>query len=384
MKVLQTIASLSATSGGPSTCTHDLVEALHLQGTDIELLTIEDKNPSIKPLGEGKRWLKTVPNDGITPLGLSKNLKEVLCRTQHDIYHTNGIWHGINHYTCEIAKTKGKPYIVSPHGMLYPTALKIHYWKKWPILQLWFKKDILEANCLHVTCEEEARHCRAFGYKGPIAVIPNPVVIPKLITETTQKPLKDGKKAIGFLGRLHPIKKIEQILYSLAELSDEERKHLTFEIMGKYDDSYEAWLKEETRRLQIEDNVEFIGFVSGNDKYDRLQKLWSLMVPSVQENFGMIVPEALCCGTPVYASLGTPWEELNTTGCGWWKSNNIETITGILREIIQMNESECLLKGTNGRKLIENKYRSDIVANNMMELYEWILKGGSAPKFVRM
>ena len=51
--------------------------------------------------------------------------------------------------------------------------------------------------------------------------------------------------------------------------------------------------------------------MQGREKYERLANIWTLFVPSAQENFGMIVPEALICGTPVYASLGTPWGELN-------------------------------------------------------------------------
>lgn len=58
--------------------------------------------------------------------------------------------------------------------------------------------------------------------------------------------------------------------------------------------------------------------VCGQNKYDRLSKLRVLFVPSVQESFGIIVFEILIYGTPVYASLGTPWQELNEYECGWW------------------------------------------------------------------
>ena len=108
--------------------------------------------------------------------------------------------------------------------------------------------------------------------------------------------------------------------------------------MGKYDEQYEQWLKEEVKRLRLEDIVEFVGFVSGKEKYERLSKLSALMVPSAQENFGMIVPEALICGTPVYASLGTPWGELNDCDAGWWKNNAPETIASVITEIISLSD----------------------------------------------
>jgi glycosyltransferase involved in cell wall biosynthesis len=283
------------------------------------------------------------------------------------------------HATCLTARAKGKPYIISPHGMLYPTALKIKRWKKFPMLKLWFNKDIHGATCLHATCREEMEYCRAFGYKGPVAVIPNPVVLPKGVKATTKKPME---KCIGFLGRLHPIKKIENLLRGAALALDKGCPAFTIEIMGKGSDEYEKFLQDEAVRLGLKDVVNFVGFVMGQEKYDRLTRLHALMVPSEQENFGMIVPEALICGTPVYASHGTPWQELNTEQCGWWKDNSPETIAEVIVEIISKSNDEILQMGARGRILIENKYEQIKVATMMKQLYEWIINEGERPEFV--
>ncbi len=285
-----------------------------------------------------------------------------------------------NHVTCKMARAKKKPYIISPHGMLYPSALAIKRWKKWPMLKLWFNKDVHNATCLHATCKQEMEHCRTFGYKGPIAVIPNPVVFPKGVEAIVNKP--EGRKQIGFLGRLHPIKRVENLIYALTLLSEEEQSRLSLQIMGKYDDCYEEFLKTEVKRLGLDDCVEFVGFVSGKDKYDRLSRLWALMVPSTQENFGMIVPEALICGTPVYASLGTPWGELNECQCGWWKDNEPETIAKVMLEILSMSEAEVVAMGARGRKLMEEEYEQHKVAGMMNDLYRWVVGKCAKPDFV--
>lgn len=380
MKVLQTIPGLLASSGGPSTCTCDLMTGLHAIGASVDLLTVTCKDSKDYNLGTGSQWLHEVPNDSKTPLLLSKNLKRALETSDYDIYHTNGMWMYVNHITCKVARDKGKPYVYSPHGMLYPTALAIKTWKKKPMLKFWFNKDIHSATCLHATCMQEMKYCRAFGYKGPIAVIPNAVVFPDGVELATNK--SSGRKQIGFLGRLHPIKKVENLLYALLMLTKEEQNGLSLQIMGKYDDKYEAFLKAEVVRLGLSDCVEFVGFVDAEDKYNRLSKLWALMVPSAQENFGMIVPEALICGTPVYASLGTPWSELNEYQCGWWKDNEPETIAGVIREILQMDESQVLEMGTRGRKLMERKYEQHKVAGMMYDLYCWIFGEIKKPSFV--
>ena len=175
---------------------------------------------------------------------------------------------------------------------------------------------------------------------------------------------------------------MENVIYAISQLSIEERSQLSFQIMGKYDERYEQWLKGETKRMGLENCVEFMGFVSGEEKYYRLSKLSALMVPSVQENFGMIVPEALVCGTPVYASLGTPWEELNEYNAGWWKDNEPETIAGVISEILSATDGQLLEKGQNGNRLIERKYEQHKVAEMMKHLYEWIVNGGVKPDFV--
>lgn len=379
MKVLQTINGMPAKSGGPATCTRDLLEGLYEIGADVQLLTANPKSPNLHNLGEGRPWLIELQNDLKTPLGLSKNIFRALEQSDYDIYHTNALWMYSNHITCKVARDKKKPYIISPHGMLYPTALRIKAWKKWPMLKLWFEKDIFSATCLHATCKQEMKHCRSFGFKGPIAVIPNPVVIPNGVKVKTRV---SSQKTIGFLGRLHPIKKVENLLYGAAKAIEKGCDPFTIEIMGKGSDEYETFLHHEIERLKLQDVVHFVGFVNGQEKYDRLSQLRALMVPSEQENFGMIVPEALICGTPVYASLGTPWEELNTCYCGWWKDNSPETIASVIQEILEKSDDEILQMGISGRKLIEENYEQHILAYMMLDMYKWIEGEIEKPNFV--
>lgn len=69
----------------------------------------------------------------------------------------------------------------------------------------------MQANCLHATCKQEMEHIRAFGYNGPVAIIPNPMVLPTL---PSAKRSSEGKKVFGFLGRLHPIKRLKIFLWT--------------------------------------------------------------------------------------------------------------------------------------------------------------------------
>ena len=383
MKALQTIAGFGAKSGGTSTCTYDLMKALQENSCNVELLTpnVNDNTDSL--MGKGEEWIKSLDNDYKTPYGYSKNIKSFLEKTNYDLYHTNGLWMHCNHITCAIARKKGKPYIITPHGMLYPDALKRSYWKKWPLIKLFFEKDIKQAACLHATCTQEMEHIRAFGYKGPIAIIGNPANIPPYINELKGRDKDRTETIFGFLGRLHPRKKVENLLYGMAKNTLVKRKQMRLIIMGKGDEKYEQFLRKEVERLGLTENIEFKGFINGREKFEQLSQLDALFVPSDFENFGMIVTEALACKTPVFASLGTPWEELNKRQCGWWMDRTPQNITDVMSQIIDMPREEIDAMGERGRQLVEEKFTAISVATQMKELYEWILGKKEKPDFVQ-
>lgn len=385
MRILQTIGGFRAEFGGTTTCTYDLLSAIHrlVPREHVDILTPDVSGPGESLVGVGERWIKAVPNDYRTPLFLSRNMTNFLRNSHYDIYQTNGMWMHINHSTCSIARSKGRPYIITPHGMLYPEAMARNYWKKWPLRKLWFDKDVRLASAIHATCEEEMHHIRALGYKGPIAVIGNALNIPEissqLISSRTYK--ENGITNIGFLGRLHPIKKIENLLRGVAASGIAELK---VHLIGKGDDEYEAFLRSEAKRLGLDSRVVFHGFISGDQKYEELAKLDALFVPSDTENFGMIVPEALIVGTPVFASLGTPWKSLNEQGCGWWRNKSPESIAEVIKIIHSMDIEELREMGLRGRKYITKNFADEIVAQQMLSLYRWINNEGEKPECVRI
>lgn len=129
MKILHTIASMASQSGGTTTCTRELVQALNDSGCATDILTVEDRAGSSPE--EENAFIHAVPNDLRTPLGISMNLRRRLGAWRDcDLYHTNGLWLDVNHATCAEARKTCKPCVVSPHGMLYPQALAIKPWRK--------------------------------------------------------------------------------------------------------------------------------------------------------------------------------------------------------------------------------------------------------------
>ena len=67
--------------------------------------------------------------------------------------------------------------------------------------------------------------------------------------------------------------------------------------------------------------------------------------------------------------------------CGWWRDNKPETIAQTIREIIGLPNSVLKEMGSNGRKLVEEKYEQLKVAQMTKQLYEWVVKDRLAPEF---
>jgi glycosyltransferase involved in cell wall biosynthesis len=192
--------------------------------------------------------------------------------------------------------------------------------------------------------------------------------------------MNNEQQRIGYLGRVHPRKNIEKLLYVWDKLSLN-KTSAELVIIGNGDKDYMNFLKAERQRLNLK-NVIFTDFLSGKEKEKALQSLSYLAVPSDFENFGMVVPEALIHGIPVIASKGTPWEELNTHNCGWWVDNDVDTLTETIQKAMNLPEDIRIAMGKRGKELIKNNYSVEVVSKKMIQLYSWILNGGEKPKFI--
>lgn len=372
MRTLNTIPSLSIKSGGPALSVSRTVRGLQNIGWSIELLTYHsDLNIDWEGDKNSVHYLSPVNNHFLFSRQFRLFLND---NRQYDLYHCQGVWQYPTMITSYTARKYKKPYIITPRGMLYPQALNHSKWIKKLMLEFSLKRDLQKSACVHATCVEEMQHIRNLGITSPIAVIPNPIEIQTVEIERKEK------LRVGYLGRVHPRKNIERLIYVWDKLVNSvSRNELV--IIGDGDEKYMQFLKDEAKRLNLK-NVLFTGFLSGKAKEDALQSLSYLVVPSDFENFGMIVPEALQYGIPVIASKGMPWEDLCLHQCGWWVDNDVETLTQTMQNALSLSEEERCEMGKRGQQLIKGKYSVEVVSQQMSQLYDWILNGGEKPEFV--
>lgn len=377
MRVLQ-VGNLYSDTGGPALSMYLTMKGLERCGVNVEAYCPQ---PFLgqKPIANDVN-VRIATKDRI-PLGgyeyIPKAMHDLHEMGEFDIIHVQGGWTDIYDKAARYARKKGIPYIMTPRGGLYPQALSSSSWKKTLAMRLFFDKDYKEAACVQCTCEEEYEHYRRLGYMNPVAIIPNSFDT-KLVKEV-EIPLKN-KTIFGYLGRLHPRKRVERLIYSFADYR-ELFNSCELRIIGSDVIEYEQFLKNEVKRLRLT-NVFFTGFLSGEEKDKAIRSLSCLVLPSDYENFGNVVVEALARGVPTIVTKGAPWGILEEYKCGMWINNDQSTITESMMSFAMKSHNEQRIMGYNGQRLVEDKYSVEIVGKQMKDLYEWIIGESKKPSFV--
>ena len=361
MKKLHYIPSIDRTSGGVGTYMQLLTAELG-KLVELHVVTHKEKNP----LELKNCHVHFIENNNPFLPKEKKNFIFLLNEIKPDVFHANCCWLPMSAYTAMWARNAGYHVVYTPHGMLEPWIMKRHYWtKKFPASLLFQKRGIQIANVIHATAESEKHNLTQLGWNNNIEVIPNCVEIDKI----TMKESWIRNKNILFLSRVHVKKGINFLIEATANLKTELQGY-TINIAGEGEESYINELKQLASKLGVENLIHFIGGVYGDKKWELFKKADLFVLPTHSENFGIVVAEALACGTPVITTQGTPWQELESYHCGWWTEIGTEATTKALKEFLQCTETQLEQMGKNGRKLIEEKYSSQKVAQDMVELYK--------------
>ena len=376
MKILHSIPSVLRTSAGPSYSVLRLCDYLALNN-DVSLISSDEVSEKFK-----HDFIKTFPTIlGLKRLGVSLKMQKWIANNlknhNFDIVHSHSLWMMQNIYPSWESKKNRIPVVISPRGTLSTEAFKSGSIVKslfWPLIQ---KPVLRDSTIFHATSNQEKNDIRELGFKQPIAVVPNGIDLPEI-----KKIKKDNKplKKLLFLGRIHPIKGIHNLLIAWKEIQNI-HQNWTLEIVGPDNYNYLSELNRTTKKLQLK-RVVFSKEIHGEEKNMKYQSADLFILPSHSENFGVSVAEALSNGIPCVVSKGAPWKILDEKKAGWWIDNSVEMLTKNLISILSMSTSELESMGLNGKNLVSEDFNWNKVSTMMTEVYLWILTKKNKPSFV--
>lgn len=360
MFVLHYIPSIDRTSGGVGGYIQLLSKELgklvdlHVATHETENM-LELENCKVHYLPEWKHFFK-----------MKREWLKLLDEVKPDVVHCNCCWMPGSALTQKWAQKAGYKVVLTPHGMLEPWILHRHYYtRKLPALWLFQKMAVVKADMIHATAESEKQNLLKLGWNDKIAIVPNGIDVDAIQTKSSWK--RTGN--ILFLSRIHPKKGINFLIEAVAKLGGDYKCI----IAGEGDTSYINELKSLADKLGASDRVKFVGGVYGDEKWKLFRDADVFVLPTHSENFGIVVAEALACGTPVITTVGTPWEELNTRHCGWWTEIGTAPLLAALRSFATLSVLELEQMGRLGRQLVEEKYSAKAEAEGMMDMYQRLL-----------
>jgi glycosyltransferase involved in cell wall biosynthesis len=296
-----------------------------------------------------------------------------------DVIHNHGLWLMPNISAGGAAGSGSTPLVVSSHGMLAPAALAFSRLKKrafWALLQ---GPVIRGASCIHATSEQEYEEIRGFGLANPVAIIPLGIDLPEVPARPTAAPAVE--RVVLSLGRVHPKKGLARLVQAWSKV-EAGYPGWRLRIVGPPELGHDDELRALAMALALT-RISIEGPIYGEAKDIAHRDADVFVLPTLNENFGLTVAEALAARTPVISTKGAPWSGLECEGCGWWIDHGVEPLAAALAHAMALPREVLRAMGEKGREWMARDFSWNRVAYDMLDMYFWLARNADPPPTIR-
>jgi glycosyltransferase involved in cell wall biosynthesis len=366
MNILHLISSVNPAGGGPIEGIKQLGTTLESAGHNVEIASLDDPNSAflnqsplpVYPLGPAT--LKYAFSARFIPW-LRSN------RARYDAVIVNGIWQFHSFGAWRALHNSNTPYVLFTHGMLDPWFKRqyplkhLKKWMYWP----WADYRVLrDAKAVLFTCEEERALARKsfWLYRCNEIVVSYGTAKPKGNPDQdrreffTRYPELRGKKLALFMGRVHPKKGCDLLIEAFAKVFAQQLDwHVV--IAGPDEVGWQEALNYRAAQLGLAPRITWTGMVSGAVKWGALRAAEVFVLPSHQENFGIVVAEALAAGTPTLISNKVNiWREIESDGAGIAAEDTLEGTCKLLRSYEEMPDEKRVAMRQAAQQCFEQRF----------------------------
>ena len=167
---------------------------------------------------------------------------------------------------------------------------------------------------------------------------------------------------LAFLGRISPEKRPDHAI-ELAK-----RTGIPLRMAAKVDPADLQYYLAEIEPLLDHPLIEFIGEISDEEKDNFLGNALALVCPyDWPEPFGLVLIEALACGTPVLAYRRGAIPEIIDNGVTGYVSQNLSEMAEAVGRLSEIDRRRC-------RGAFEERFTVDRMAHNYVALYKRIIE----------
>jgi glycosyltransferase involved in cell wall biosynthesis len=336
--------------GGPVQSIAGLVEALGDEYHFKIITSDKDLNDTSPYLGiQQDSWIR-VGNAEVYYLSPNKRtffcLRSLINRTHFDILYLNSFFSIDFSIKPILLAFMGlincDHVLIAPRGEFSPGALALKAFKKRVYIR--FAKMLKLYSQVHwqASSLHEKQHILRTFAGSSIAVATAPIFIASDVSPTNfsntgshNRQKFPGTVKIVFLSRISPMKNLIGALNSFIGI----KGNIVFDIYGPAEDS-SYWNKCEKiiGSLSANIKVDYKGTLPHNEVISVLSKYHLFFLPTLGENFGHVISEALLSACPVLISDQTPWRNLENKGVGWdLPLDSPEKFTQVIQQCVDMD-----------------------------------------------
>jgi len=378
MKILHVISSVDPKNGGPIEGVNQL-SAVHRElGVQVDICCLDVPDADFVRNSQTKVHAL---GPGLGNYGYSSRLLPWLKVHAHDYdaVIVNGLWQYTGFAVWRALAKSSTPYYVFSHGMLDPwfkRAYPLKHIKKW-LYWPWGEYRVLrDAHKVIFTCEEERLLAREsfWLYKANEVVTTFGVANPPANAEElaanflSQYPHLQGKRIVLYLSRIHVKKGCNLLIEAFAKIAQrDESLHLL--IAGPDQNGWVPKLKARAEALGLGGRITWPGMLQGDMKWGAFYAAEVFCLPSHQENFGIVVAEALACAKPVLISNKVNiWREINEDEAGFVADDTLKGTKQNLERWLEMSESEYEAMQVRTTTTFSQRFHVQSAAKQLLEI----------------
>lgn len=307
-----------------------------------------------------------------------RHIRRLLSLTEYDILYLNSFFS--LHFTIKplllrrLQLISAGPLVIAPRGEFSAGALGLKSFKKRVYITVakvlgLYKNIIWQASSKHEAAD--IRHW--FGKYARVFIAPN---LPSLINAADEAGVVSDKTKgclkIIFLSRISRMKNLDSALKMLKRLKGK----IEFNIYGPMEDKV-YWAKCQKIISSLSENIDvkYCGSVAHDKVGAAMRKHDLFFLPTLGENFGHVVLEALCAGCPVLISDRTPWRDLKEKGVGWnLPLDRPELFQSVLQKCVEMDQEEYAEWSKQAREYGLLISQDDEVVEQNKQLFNHVVK----------
>ena len=169
-----------------------------------------------------------------------------------------------------------------------------------------------------------------------------------------------------FIGRISPDKRVDRAI-EIAE-----RCGAVLYIGAVIEDKHQAYFEREIKPLFKKSCVRFLGEINQPRKRELLENAQALLFPiDWPEPFGLVMIEALACGTPVIAYRNGATPEIIDDGVTGFLVDNQEEAVEAARRVGEIDRAQC-------RAVFEQRFTASVMADHYERVYRNLLVTASS------